>query len=200
MSDKLNRSPKVPTNLSIDPLLQEIRQLIDIAKHRAAITINAEITMLYWQVGDSIQSEILKEQRGEYGKQVIVALSKYLTQTYGRGWSERQLHYCLLINKVFSDREILHTLCAKLSWSHFKLLMGMEDPLKRDFYTEIVQLERWSVRQLQERIDSMLYERTALSRKPEEAIRHDLEQLRQDQQISPDLLLNGAIPTLASQI
>jgi predicted nuclease of restriction endonuclease-like (RecB) superfamily len=174
---------------SIDPLFQEVRQLIDAAKHRAAIAINAEITLLYWQIGNRIQTEILENQRGEYGKQIIFALSKYLTQTYGKGWSERQLHYCILISKVFPDPEILHTLCAKLSWSHFRLLMGMEDPLKREFYIEIVQLERWSVRQLQERIDSMLYERTALSRKPAEAIRHDLEQLRQDRQVSPDLLL-----------
>jgi predicted nuclease of restriction endonuclease-like (RecB) superfamily len=67
--------------------------------------------------------------------------------------------------------------------------MYIEDPLKREFYIEITQLERWSVRQLQERINSMLFERTALSRKPEETIRHDLEQLRQAQQVSPDMLL-----------
>jgi predicted nuclease of restriction endonuclease-like (RecB) superfamily len=57
------------------------------------------------------------------------------------------------------------------------------------FYIELGKLEGWSVRQMKERIDSTLYERTALSRKPEEAIRHYLEQLRQDQQVSPDLLL-----------
>ena len=65
----------------------------------------------------------------------------------------------------------------------------MDDTLKRDFYIEIAQLEKWSVRQLKERIDSMLYERTALSRKPEEAIRHDLAQLRKEQEVLPDLLL-----------
>jgi predicted nuclease of restriction endonuclease-like (RecB) superfamily len=170
-------------------LFSEIRQLIDAAKQRAAIAINAEITMLYWQVGDRIQTEILKRQRAEYGKQVITELSQHLTQTYGKGWSERQLRYCILIAEVFPDREILHTLCAKLSWSHLKLVMGIDDPLKRNFYIEITQLENWSVRQLQERINSMLFERTAISRKPEETIRHDLEQLRENKQISPDLLL-----------
>lgn len=170
-------------------LFSEIRQLIDAAKQRAAVVINAEITMLYWQVGDRIQTEILKRQRAEYGKQVITELSQHLTQTYGKGWSERQLRYCILIAEVFPDREILHTLCAKLSWSHLKLVMGIDDPLKRNFYIEITQLENWSVRQLQERINSMLFERTAISRKPEETIRHDLEQLRENKQISPDLLL-----------
>ena len=170
-------------------LFLEIRQLIETAKQRAAIAINAEITMLYWQVGDRIQTEILQGQRAEYGKQIIATLSQQLTQTYGKGWSDRQLRYCVLIAEVFPDREILHTLSAKLSWSHLKLIIGIDDPLKRDFYIEIAQLERWSVRQLQERINSMLFERTAISRKPEETIRHDLEQLRQDQQISPNLLL-----------
>jgi predicted nuclease of restriction endonuclease-like (RecB) superfamily len=170
-------------------LFSEIRQLIDAAKQRAAVVINAEITMLYWQVGDRIQTEILKRQRAEYGKQVITELSQHLTQTYGKGWSERQLRYCILIAEVFPDREILHTLCAKLSWSHLKLIMGIDDQLKRNFYIEITQLENWSVRQLQERINSMLFERTAISRKPEETIRHDLEQLRENKQISPDLLL-----------
>ncbi|BAZ36864.1 hypothetical protein NIES4101_27840 (plasmid) [Calothrix sp. NIES-4101] len=172
-----------------DRLFQEIRQFIDAAKQRAAVAINAEITLLYWQVGKRIQTEILQGQRAEYGKQVIISLSRYLTQTYGKGWSERQLNYCVLIAEVFPDREILHTLSAELSWSHLKLIIGIEDPLKREFYIEIVKLERWSVRQLQERINSMLFERTALSRKPEETIRQDLEQLRQTQQVSPDILL-----------
>jgi predicted nuclease of restriction endonuclease-like (RecB) superfamily len=170
-------------------LFSEIRQLIDAAKQRAAIAINAEITLLYWQVGDRIQTEILQRQRAEYGKQVITELSQHLTQTYGKGWSERQLRYCILIAEVFPDREILHTLCAKLSWSHLKLIMGIDDPLKRNFYIEITQLENWSVRQLQERINSMLFERTAISRKPEETISYDLEQLRENKKISPDLLL-----------
>ncbi len=103
-------------------LFLEIRQLIESAKQRAAVAINAEITLLYWQVGDRIQTEILQRQRAEYGKQIIATLSQQLTQTYGKGWSDRQLRYCVLIAEVFPDREILHTLSAKLSWSHLKLI------------------------------------------------------------------------------
>ena len=191
MNEADRNSPQIIPNIQeiAQTLFSEIRQLIGAAKQRAAIAINAEITMLYWQVGDRIQTEILQRQRAEYGKQVITELSRNLTQTYGKGWSERQLRYCILIAEVFPDREILHTLCAKLSWSHLKLIMGIDDPLKRSFYIEITQLENWSVRQLQERINSMLFERTAISRKPEDTIRRDLEQLRQNKQISPDLLL-----------
>ncbi|MFZ4727924.1 MAG: PDDEXK nuclease domain-containing protein [Pseudanabaena sp.] len=191
MNETDRNPPQVTLNIQeiAQTLFSEIRQLIDAAKQRAAVAINSEITLLYWQVGEHIQTEILQGQRAEYGKQVITELSQHLTQTYGKGWSERQLRYCILIAEVFPDREILHTLCAKLSWSHLKQIMGIDDPLKRNFYIEITQLENWSVRQLQERINSMLFERTAISRKPEETIRHDLEQLRQNKQISPDLLL-----------
>lgn len=172
-----------------DLLFQEIGQLIDAAKYRAAAAINAEITLLYWQVGTRIQTEVLQGQRAEYGKQVILALSQRLTQAYGKGWSERQLRYCALLATAFPDREILHTVCAKLTWSHLRLVIGIEDSLKRDFYIELAQLEHWSARQMHDRINSMLFERTALSRKPEDTIRHDLDQLRQAQQVSPNLLL-----------
>jgi predicted nuclease of restriction endonuclease-like (RecB) superfamily len=168
-------------------LLQEIRQLIDSAKQRAALAINAEITLLYWQVGHCIQTEVLQNQRAEYGKQVLDFLSLQLTQTHGKGWGTRQLRHCLQFAEAFPDREIVNTLCSKLSWSHLRLLTRIDDPLKREFYIEIAQLEHWSVRQLQERIQSLLYERTAISKKPEETIRNDLKALRQDRRISPDL-------------
>lgn len=172
-----------------DLLFQEVGRLIDAAKQRAAAAINAEITLLYWQVGKRIQTEVLQGQRAEYGKQVIASLSQKLTQVYGKGWGERQLRLCLQFAETFPDLEIVNTLCSKLSWSHLRILAGIEDVLKRDFYIELAQLERWSVRQLQERINSMLFERTALSRKPEQAIRHDLSLLRQNQQVSPAFLL-----------
>ena len=181
MSNDLTRS----NNL----LFQEVRQLIETAKHRAAVAINAEITLLYWQIGDRIHHEILQGQRAEYGKQILSSLSEQLTQAYGKGWGARQLRHCLQFAQTFPDRTIVNTLCSKLSWSHFRIITSIEDPLKRDFYIEIAHLERWSVRQLQERLNSMLFERTALSRKPEATIRHDLEQLRQTQQVTPDLLL-----------
>ena len=172
-----------------DRLFHEICQLIDTAKQRAAVAINAEITLLYWQVGKRIQTEVLQGQRGEYGKQIIVSLSIQLTQTCGKGWGEKHLRHCLRLAETFPDEQILSALRRQLSWTHIKTLMYFDDPLKRNFYIEICCLEGWSSRQLQERINSMLFERTAISRKPEETIRHDLEQLHQNQQISPDLLL-----------
>jgi len=172
-----------------DILFQTVRYFIDTAKQRAAIAINAEITLLYWQIGKRIQTEILQDQRAKYGRQIIATLSQQLTQTYGKGWSDRQLRHCIHFAETFPDEQIVSALRRKLSWTHIKIIMYVNEPLKRDFYIEICCLEGWSSRQLQERINSMLFERTAISRKPENTTRHDLEQLRQEQQVSPDLLL-----------
>ena len=109
---------------------------------------------------------------------MIAELARMLTTDFGKGWSERQLRYCLRVADIFPEPEILHTVCSQLSWSHLRLIIQIDDPLKRDFYLEICRLplERWSVRQLQERINSLLYERTAISKKPEDTIRQDLNQ------------------------
>lgn len=172
-----------------EELFSEVKALIDAAKQRVAVTVNAELTLLYWHIGHRIHTQILNQDRATYGKQIISTLAQQLTQTYGKGWSEKQLWHFVRFAETFPEREIVSTLGRQLSWTHLKTLMYVDDELKRDFYLELAQLERWSVRQLRERIDSMLYERTALSRKPEETIRHDLDQLRKTRQISPDLLL-----------
>lgn len=84
---------------------------------------------------------------------------------------------------VLSDERILYTLCTELSWSHIRQLMFIDDKLKRDFYIEMCRMEHWSVRQLGDRIDSMLYERTAISKKPDETIAHDIELLCSEEQL-----------------
>lgn len=178
----------IPINsIPSTPLLTDVRQLIDTARQRVASTVNAELTQLYWQIGNRINTELLKGERAEYGKQVVAELAKQLTIEFGKGWSERQLRYCLRVAAVFPVAQILNTLCSELSWSHLRLIIQIDEPLKRDFYTEICRVERWSVRQLQERINSLLFERTAISKKPEETIRKDLTYLRTQGQQSADL-------------
>lgn len=170
-----------------DGLLTEIKTLIDGARQRAAVAVNSELTMLYWQVGKRIDLEILKGDRADYGKQVISALADRLTAAYGKGWSARQLRYCTQFATTFPNKEIVNALCSKLSWSHLRKLNAVDDPLKREFYTEMACLENWSVRQLNERINSLLFERTAISKKPEQTIANDLHELRADGKLSADL-------------
>ncbi len=168
-------------------LLDDIRHLINAARQRVAVAVNAELTLLYWRIGRRINAEVLHGQRAEYGKQIVSSVAKQLTAEYGKGWSEQQLRHCLRVAETFPDEGILSTVRRELSWSHIKTLIYLDTPLKRDFYIEICRLEHWSVRQLQERIQSMLYERTAISKKPDETIRNDLAALSDEGRLSPDL-------------
>ena len=89
---------------------------------------------------------------------------------------------------VFPDEKIVYTLCRELNWSHLRLIMFMDDPLKREFYIQMCKLEHWSFRTFRDRTQSMLYERTAISKKPEQTILNDLELLKNEQKLSPDLV------------
>ena len=168
-------------------LLESIIGLIDQTRHIVAKTVNQELTLLYWNIGKTINDEILKNDRADYGKKLIPTLSLALTDKYGVGFNKRNLQSFIKLNTVIEDITILHTVCAKLSWSHIRTLIYIENDIKREFYIQMSVHERWSVRTLQERIDSMLFERTAISKKPEETIINDLALLKSEKQISPDL-------------
>lgn len=172
-----------------DALFGEIKDLIQSAKQRAAVAINAELTLLYWQMGQRINTEVLKGERADYGKEIMTDLSRQLTRHFGKGWSTQQLRHCIKFADVCASEEIVSTVWRQLSWSHLKLLIYIDDPLKREFYSTMAIQERWSVRTFSERMDSMLFERTALSRKPEETILHDLKMLRDQGLADQDLVL-----------
>ena len=169
-------------------LALDIKQLIVQTRQQVAVAVNSAITLLYWQIGKRINEEVLKNQRAEYGEKIMQSLSAQLTEEYGKGWSKRQLHHCLRFAEAFPDIAIVHTLCTQLSWSHIRLIIPMESQLQREFYIELCKLEKWSVRTFQERINSMLFERTAISKKPELTIQNELELLKNNQQLSPDLI------------
>ena len=90
--------------------------------------------------------------------------------------------------EAFPDAEIVASLMRQLSWTHFIELFPLKDPLKREFYAEMCRIERWSVRLLRQKIDGMLFERTALSKKPEALIVQDLKALREKDLLTPDLV------------
>lgn len=123
-------------------LVADVRQLIDNARQRVAMTVNTQLSLLYWQVGRRIRQDILGNQRAEYGAAVVATLSRQLTVAYGKGWGERQLRNCLRMAEIYADEAIVHTLCAELSWSHLRQLAAIDDQLKRDFYAELCRLER----------------------------------------------------------
>ncbi len=143
---------------------------------------------MYWSIGKRIREDILHEKRAEYGEEIVQTVSAQLTLEYGRGFGRRNLFYMVQFAEAFPDAEIVQTLSGQLSWSHFLAIIPLDHSLKRDFYAEMCRLERWSVRTLRQKIDRLLFERTAVSKKPDELIRRDLDALREDDRLTPDLV------------
>lgn len=173
---------------SADPLIGDIRALIEETRSAVAVTVNAGMTLLYWRIGKRICEDILRKERAGYGDEIVATLSRQLTTDYGRGFSEKSLRHMILFSETFPELEIVSTLSRQLSWSHFKEIIYLKQPLQKEFYAEMCRVERWSVRTLRDKIASMLYERTALSRKPEELARTELESLRDKDLLTPDLV------------
>lgn len=174
-------------NENIKNLYKEIIKAIDNSKKNVVIAVNSEMVVLYWNIGKIIKTEILKSEKAEYGKSVIRDLSKDLTKEYGKGYSQANLFNMVRLYDTIQDFEILQTLSVKLTWSHLLKLITIEDDLKRDFYITMCINEHWSVRTLIDRINSMLYERTAISKKPELTIKNDLKQLNEKNKMTTDL-------------
>jgi len=169
-------------------LVADVRSMIEQTREAVARTVNAGITLLYWRIGKRIQTEVLGNARAEYGKEILQTLSAKLTEEYGTGFSYSALTRMLNFAENFPDSAIVATLSQQLGWSHFKEIIPLKDELHRDFYAEMCRVERWSVRTLRAKIDSMLFERTAISKKPEEVAKAELASLRSEDQLTPDLI------------
>ena len=170
-------------------LLGDIRQLIETSRANLAATVNSALTLLYWHIGQRIRSEVLQGERAAYGGKVVVALARQLEADYGRGFAEKNLRRMVQFAEQYPDEQIVVSLIRHLSWTHVLVLLPLKEPLARDFYAQMCGLERWSVRTLRERVDSMLFERTALSRQPAELIATELDTLRQTGQLTSALVL-----------
>ena len=188
-SEALVLTSSPPTvNFGDAALVGDIGSLIESARERVSQAVNSELVELYWSIGDRIQREILRSDRAEYGMQIVDGLSIALTNAYGKGYSRASLFRMVQFADRFPDKTIVATLWRQLSWSHWRSLIIIDDPLKRDFYTQMCRIERWSVRALQSKLKGMLFERTALSRKPEELARQELAVLADQDRLTPDLV------------
>jgi predicted nuclease of restriction endonuclease-like (RecB) superfamily len=173
----------------IDPrVLGDIRSLIESSRRHVAQVVNSAMVVTYWGVGDRIRREVVGQERAEYGKRLIAQLSKDLTVEYGAGFSRTNLFNMLRFAEVFPDFQIVQTLSGQLGWSQVTQLLYVTDPLAREFYARMCVTERWSARTLRQKIQGMLFERTAISKKPESLALKELEALRDEDRMSADLV------------
>lgn len=175
-------------DVNVPALVRDLGALIDEARRQVATVADATLVRLHWHIGHRVQTEVLERRRAEYGPQIVAAVSRQLEAKYGRGFNEKSVRRMVQFASLFFDEKIVATLSRQLGWSHFVELIPIKDSLAREFYAEMCRVERWSVRQLRERIDSMLYQRTALSKKPEALIRQELSALRDKDELSPTLV------------
>lgn len=171
-----------------DTLLTELRSLIDQARERVAQAVDSGLVLLYWHIGDRVRREILNQKRAQYGEQIVATLSRQLVRDYGSGFDEKNLHRMIQFAERFPVEEIVVTLSRQLTWSHFVVLLPMKEELRRQFYAELCRVERWSVRTLRSKVAGMLYERTAISRRPAALAKAELDGLRDEDRMTPDLV------------
>ena len=186
------RNNQIVAPLLSKSLVEDLRQIIEQARGRVASTVNSELTMMYWHIGERINREVLGNQRAEYGKQIVATVSRQLQAEYGsKGFEEKNIRRMMQFAQLFPDVQIVAPLVRQLSWSHFLIVMSMKDEIKREFYLTMAASEQWSKRTLQNKIDGMLYERTAISGKPDAFIKQELSQLREENVLSPDLVFKS---------
>lgn len=179
-------------SIGMSQLMDDLQLIINSAKVRVASVANAELTMMYWHIGKRINSEILGNQRAEYGKQIVSTLSTQLQRLYGnKGFEARSIRRMMQFASRFDDEKIVTTLSRQLSWSHIIEVLPLKDTLQCEFYLTLCASERWGVRKLRKEIDSMLYERTAVATKPDELVKRELADLRDNNVVSPDLVFKS---------
>lgn len=187
-SSKTSLSTRKTVNAPLPNLLGDIRQVIEAAREQTARAVNSTLVIMYWQIGKRIREDVLHNERAEYGREILQTLSAQLTEEYGKGFGQRNLEQMVRFAEVFPDIQIAQTLSAQLSWSHFTEIIRLEDRLKRDFYAEMCRVERWSVRTLRHKIGHLLFERTAVAKKPDELIADDISALRDEDRMTPDMV------------
>lgn len=184
----MSKGKKVLKTEPARKLFADIIILIEESRKHVATVVNSEITLLYWKVGRVIRENVLQNKRAGYGEQIILSLSQRLTQKYGRGWSKEQLWNSLRIAERIQTKRKIAILSKELSWTHIRTLVSIKDSLKMDFYTALCRNEKWDTRTLNERIDSMLFERTALSKKPDKLLKKEIQILNSKGTVTPDLV------------
>ena len=173
-------------------LIEDLRLIVNSAKTRVASSVNAELTMMYWHIGQRVNVEVLGNERAAYGKSIVATVSRQLQEEFGsKGFEVRSIRRMMQFASEFPDEQIVSAVSTQLTWSHIIEILPLKDSLQREFYLTLSASERWGTRRLRKEIDSMLYERTAVATKPDELIKKELADLRASNVMSPDLVFKS---------
>lgn len=140
-------------------LLTEVIALIENAKFQVVSYANSSLTILFWHIGQRILTLNLQNERGEYGKQIVVTLSRELVKRFGKNYEEKNLWRMIQFTKQFPDIENVVTLSRHLSWSHFLTLIPIKEQSAREFYGKLAFESSFGVRELRKQIEKKAFER-----------------------------------------
>jgi hypothetical protein len=141
-------------------LIDELIVLIETTKTQVVAQANSSLTVLFWGIGYKILNHVLNNQRADYGKQIVVTLSRELVKKYGQNYEEKNLRRMIQFAEKYNDIEKVVTLSRHLSWSHFLVLIPIKDPNERDFYSQLAFEKVIGVRELRKQIGQKIYHRT----------------------------------------
>ena len=174
--------------------IQEVKQILAQARQKSYQAINSAMVEAYWNIGKTI---VIEEQNGNdragYGKAIIKTISQELTSEFGKGFSERNLRNFRQFYLTFPETEIWQTLSAKLSWSHFQLIMSVTSTNARQYYLKEAAANSWSVRTLDRNISTMYYQRLLSSQIKEPVINEMLEKTAEFQNNTFEFIKNPAV-------
>ncbi|MCD5413453.1 MAG: PDDEXK nuclease domain-containing protein [Clostridiales bacterium] len=159
-------------------LYSEIKEVLQLARTKAYKSVNFAMVEAYWSIGKIIVATQGGEGRAEYGKNLLKELSKQLTKEFGRGFTTTNLKYMRQFYLTFQNR---HSLRDELSWTHYRLIMRVENDNARQFYLDECVATNWSTRQLERQINSFFYERI-LSSKEKNLVREEIFSLEKSKQ------------------
>ena len=167
----------------INNIFDNIKELVISSRNKVYSAVNTEMLSLYWNIGKAIMEIQQGDERANYGDAVLDRLSEKLTDEFGKGFSSRNLR---TMRKFYLIYPSWQTVSSKLSWSHYLELIKIEEDNKRNFYFNECINTRWSVRELQRQIGSLLYERLTLSANKEKIL--ELDEKGQILESSKDLV------------
>jgi predicted nuclease of restriction endonuclease-like (RecB) superfamily len=155
-------------NVLNQKLYLNIQTIIESSKNAVSRAVNSAMVRAYWEIGRLIFEEEQKgKSRADYGSYIIESLSKQLIKDYGKGFSEGNLRQMRQFHNRFPIRQ---TVSDELAWSHYLILSRIEDKKTRQFYMKECVAAKWSVRELERQVASLLYERLSLSKNKKQAL------------------------------
>ena len=141
-------------------LVKKLVFLVENTKNQVVSQANSSLTTLFWRIGQSINQEILDNKRADYGKEIVVTVSRELVKKFGRSYETKNLRRMIQFSNTFSKYENVVTLSRHLTWSHILTLIPLKDQKARYFYANSIVLNGLSVRELRKNIDKKTFERT----------------------------------------